>query len=398
MGCAVSIFGDLRVYVASGSTAATTGDISYSSSIHFLNLPSFTEARSRFEADKLDGTALELRCLLDYPIARQSFIGQLPLYAPFIELCFFGWLDIQSFNEMSDKTTKITMAYSIRDKYFQNNSLISESEASIVEKALGFPNDSLIVSGMFSSTESRFFALLHDFMFVKFRQTPDYQLMCKALRRKYNRVKQKDFAYCQMIGTGGFGLVCEVIKRSTGTRYAMKLQRKSHLVNNFGEETWRADMEKQAIASCHHPFIVELFFAFQTKTMVAMVMTMCTGRDLSRILRSHGRFSREQVTFYAAEVTSALSYLHGKGFIYRDLKPANVVLNLDGHIMLVDFGGVCDMHGQTLGKICRLLLLWALRIYSIMLLLFALILFVMCTPFCLYYYYVYHRIFFPRIV
>jgi len=87
--------------------------------------------------------------------------------------------------------------------------------------------------------------------------------------------------------------------------------------------------------------VVELFFAFQTKKLAILVMTLCNGHDLGHVLTANrGPLSLEQARFYTAEITSAISYFHKKGFIYRDLKPANVTLNEDGHIMLVDFGSV----------------------------------------------------------
>ena len=49
-------------------------------------------------------------------------------------------------------------------------------------------------------------------------------------------------------------------------------------------------------------------------------------------------FSEPRARFYAAEITSAIGYLHSQGIIYRDLKPENILLDSDGHIILTDFG------------------------------------------------------------
>ena len=58
----------------------------------------------------------------------------------------------------------------------------------------------------------------------------------------------------------------------------------------------------------------------------------------------------DHVRFYSAEIILALGHMHGMGMIYRDLKPQNVILNADGHIKLVDLGGVVDVGGQVIGK------------------------------------------------
>jgi serine/threonine protein kinase len=56
-----------------------------------------------------------------------------------------------------------------------------------------------------------------------------------------------------------------------------------------------------------------------------------------------------RVQFYAAEIILALAHIHHLGLIYRDLKPENVLLNDDGHIKLVDLGGIVDVGGKVLG-------------------------------------------------
>jgi len=62
------------------------------------------------------------------------------------------------------------------------------------------------------------------------------------------------------------------------------------------------------------------------------------------------RLSEIRVQFYAAEIVLALTYMHQRGLVYRDLKPNNVLLNEDGHCLLADLGGVLDLEGRVLGQ------------------------------------------------
>lgn len=62
------------------------------------------------------------------------------------------------------------------------------------------------------------------------------------------------------------------------------------------------------------------------------------------------RLPETRVRFYAAEIVLALAYMHQRGLVYRDLKPNNVLLNADGHVLLADLGGVLDLEGRTLGQ------------------------------------------------
>lgn len=82
------------------------------------------------------------------------------------------------------------------------------------------------------------------------------------------------------------------------------------------------------------------------------MLGLATAGDLQRALNKapEERLTEDRVRFYVAEIVLALAYLHQMGLMYRDLKPNNVLLHEDGHIQLVDLGGVADEYGTTLGK------------------------------------------------
>jgi serine/threonine protein kinase len=167
------------------------------------------------------------------------------------------------------------------------------------------------------------------------------------IKNKYNHVKLSDFEYYNKLGEGGFGFVLHCKKKSTGKHYAMKIQTKQGLLECYHDEPSKVLLEKDAFASLQHPFIVNLYYAFQTPSLAIMVLDLADCGDLHTCLANsaHNRLSEDRVRFYMAEIILALAYLHQRGLIYRDLKPQNVLLNADGHVQLVDLGGVLDDDG-----------------------------------------------------
>jgi cGMP-dependent protein kinase len=77
---------------------------------------------------------------------------------------------------------------------------------------------------------------------------------------------------------------------------------------------------------------------FQDKENVYFLTEFLGGGDLFFAIREIANLSKDQAQFYSASICLALGYLHGRGIIYRDLKPENVLLQFDGNAKLVDFG------------------------------------------------------------
>ncbi|CDW83472.1 UNKNOWN [Stylonychia lemnae] len=125
-------------------------------------------------------------------------------------------------------------------------------------------------------------------------------------------------------------------KKDSGLLFAMKVMEKSFVMN---DGKFRQVMcERQIMETLNHPFIVKLHWAFQSSQELNFVMDLCAGGELFYLLHQRGRMQERQAKFYFAEILLGLEFIHSKGIVYRDLKPENVLLDIDGHIKLADFG------------------------------------------------------------
>ncbi|KAB8102145.1 hypothetical protein EE612_033449 [Oryza sativa] len=145
------------------------------------------------------------------------------------------------------------------------------------------------------------------------------------------------FKLLKKLGCGDIGSVYLSELSGTKSYFAMKVMDKASLASR--KKLLRAQTEKEILQCLDHPFLPTLYTHFETDKFSCLVMEFCPGGDLHTLRqRQRGKYFPEQaVKFYVAEILLAMEYLHMLGIIYRDLKPENVLVREDGHIMLSDF-------------------------------------------------------------
>ena len=148
----------------------------------------------------------------------------------------------------------------------------------------------------------------------------------------------EDFKLNQVLGQGAFGKVIKVLYNfSEEEPYALKVMHKDQLIESDAVECIKA--EQRVLAIIGKPsFLTDLKASFQDEENVYMVMEFLSGGDLLTHLEKNKRFTEKRTKLYLAELSIGLFFLHGKGIIYRDIKPENILVDHEGHLKLVDFG------------------------------------------------------------
>ncbi|KAI4625151.1 Serine/threonine kinase [Alternaria ethzedia] len=168
------------------------------------------------------------------------------------------------------------------------------------------------------------------------------------------RIGLDHFNFLAVLGKGNFGKVMLAETKSTKQLYAIKVLKKEFIIENDEVESTRSEKRVFLIANKErHPFLLSLHACFQTETRVYFVMEYISGGDLMLHIQ-RGQFGTKRAQFYAAEVCLALKYFHENGVIYRDLKLDNILLTLDGHIKIGDYG-LCKeemWYGSTTSTFC----------------------------------------------
>jgi len=150
-------------------------------------------------------------------------------------------------------------------------------------------------------------------------------------------MKLNDFNIHRVIGRGAYSKVLLVSpKEDPSSFYALKVLKKSHIVNTGQEK--HTLLEKEILKDIRHPFLVRLYYSFQTQDRLYFVLDFVNGGDLFFHIKKKMSLSEKHARFYGAQLVIALDYLHEKGVVYRDLKPENILLDQEGHVKLTDFG------------------------------------------------------------
>ncbi|KAI7907811.1 kinase-like domain-containing protein, partial [Cokeromyces recurvatus] len=179
---------------------------------------------------------------------------------------------------------------------------------------------------------------------ISITQFPDYQEDCPDRQHEIIPKKSKsiqDYQFINVLGKGATGKVILVKEKSSNDNQLFALKAITKSWNITKREVNHIRMERNILAtisSLHHPFLIQLHSAFQDQHSLYLVLAYHAGADLATLLQRYICFPPEQCRLYAAEIVMGLQELHRNFILYRDLKPENVLLAADGHIVLTDFG------------------------------------------------------------
>lgn len=160
-------------------------------------------------------------------------------------------------------------------------------------------------------------------------------------RFKELRLNKNDFDILKVIGRGAFGEVAFVRMKNTDNIYAMKILNKWEILKRAETACYRE--ERDVLVKGNPLWITKLHYAFQDNDNLYLVMDYYCGGDLLTLLSKFDRLSEDMARFYLAETVLAIDSLHKLGYVHRDIKPDNILIDLNGHIRLADFGSCLKM-------------------------------------------------------
>ena len=143
----------------------------------------------------------------------------------------------------------------------------------------------------------------------------------------------------ELIGSGTYGKVYQGLNLNNGNLIAIK---SVHIGSNktATKELMSLKYEVSILRELDHPNIVKYIYtdADPVKKRVDILLEYVPGGSLSSLLKKFGPFNEKITKIYLRQMLSALSYIHSKGIVHRDLKWANVLINNDASIRISDFG------------------------------------------------------------
>ena len=160
-----------------------------------------------------------------------------------------------------------------------------------------------------------------------------------------NTVELKDLLFKMPLGTGNYGNVSLVRNKKNKFPYAIKAISRNQI--NAEQLHLNLELERSILLKIDHPFIVKLVKSLKDKNNVYFLMEYIKGKELFDVIRDIGLLNKPQTQFYGASLMLAVDYLHERKFIFRDIKPENVMVIQNGYLKLIDFGTAKEISDRT---------------------------------------------------
>src|SRR4051812_38383250 len=139
-----------------------------------------------------------------------------------------------------------------------------------------------------------------------------------------------------VVGRGGMGVVYRAVELELDRVVALKVIAPELLEEPAVRE--RFLREARTAASIEHPNVIPVYAAGERDGIAYLVMRFVNGNDLRTLMRLDGVPAPEPVAAVIGRLGDALDAIHRAGYVHRDVKPANVLVDQDGHVYLSDFG------------------------------------------------------------
>eukprot|EP00026_Physarum_polycephalum_P003932 Phypoly_transcript_03949.p1 GENE.Phypoly_transcript_03949~~Phypoly_transcript_03949.p1 ORF type:complete len:518 (+),score=108.34 Phypoly_transcript_03949:623-2176(+) len=162
------------------------------------------------------------------------------------------------------------------------------------------------------------------------------------MRFKRRKLTPTDFETIKIIGRGAFGEVRLVKMKEGGELFAMKKLVKDEMLKK--EQVAHVRAERDVLVQANNPWVVKLYSSFQDDLYLYLVMEYLPGGDMMNMLIKYDVFTEAQTRFYIASTLLAIDSVHKLGYIHRDIKPDNLLLDDKGHVKLTDFGLCTGFH------------------------------------------------------
>uniref|UniRef100_A0A8C1UTZ8 Serine/threonine-protein kinase MRCK alpha n=1 Tax=Cyprinus carpio TaxID=7962 RepID=A0A8C1UTZ8_CYPCA len=162
---------------------------------------------------------------------------------------------------------------------------------------------------------------------------------------KQMRLHKEDFEILKVIGRGAFGEVAVVKVKNTDKVFAMKILNKWEMLKRAETACFRE--ERDVLVNGDSQWITTLHYAFQDENNLYLVMDYYVGGDLLTLLsKFEDRLPEDMAKFYLAEMVLAVDSVHQLHYVHRDIKPDNILMDMNGHIRLADFGSCLKLMGD----------------------------------------------------
>jgi serine/threonine protein kinase len=138
------------------------------------------------------------------------------------------------------------------------------------------------------------------------------------------------------LGRGSMGVVYAATDIATDDRVALKMMR--HDIVFDQEATLRFKQEAEILTTLDHPRLLKMHKTFSALSTVFLVGEYCEGITLRKLIQQQGVMETQQACSIMGQLIDVLHYAHQQGIVHRDVKPANIMVNANGEIKLMDFG------------------------------------------------------------